>query len=268
MSLLASMQTVLDDVAAREAALATVSVFETLPSTNTWLMGQLPPAIGEAHAALTLHQTEGRGRQGRTWHAPSGSGLCLSVAYRFAAMPKSAPALTLSLGVAIVDALRTLGVPDVSLKWPNDLVGNDCKLGGILVESNTLKDGSFLVVAGMGINHKLPDDFALPASAAGWARGVTDVSTLNANVDLLVLASGVLAAALTCMTVFEQTSVADTMTAFNAMHWLCDQSIEVDGYAGRCGPVDDTGRLSLVDDATGSVHYISSGEPVPLKVVA
>ncbi|MEO1581325.1 MAG: biotin--[acetyl-CoA-carboxylase] ligase [Pseudomonadota bacterium] len=260
------MQDILDAVAQTLEPLTEITVFESLPSTNTWLADNTPPAIGTARAALALHQTAGRGQRSRTWVAPSRSGLCLSIGHRFAAMPDAASALTLGLGVAVNDALRLLGMRDVHLKWPNDLVRNDQKLGGILVESRVLPDSSFYVIAGIGINHRLPDGFTLPDG--GWARSATDVTACDASISLTDLAATVLEHACLSLAQFSNAALPGTMTRFNEIHWLRDRWVELDGRRLRCGPVDATGRLEVTDPELGDRAFLSSGEPLPLSMVA
>src|SRR5210317_2169135 len=115
--------------------LAAFDVFPEIGSTNTYLMQAAGPAPGMISIAATSNQTAGRGRQGKIWQSPPGSGIAISVAYTFAAQPANLPALTLMLGLGVVDALEELGATSVMIKWPNDLVALDGKLGGILAEA-------------------------------------------------------------------------------------------------------------------------------------
>ena len=84
---------------------------------------------------LASHQSAGRGRNGKAWHSPPGAGLLLSVSRTAPNPPNSS--LALALGVAIAEALESFVSDRVQLKWPNDLIAQDCKLGGILVETST-----------------------------------------------------------------------------------------------------------------------------------
>lgn len=107
-----------------------------MPSTNERLL-QLPaPApAGSLAVCLAVHQSAGKGRSGKSWHSPAGAGLLLSVS---GAAPKPPDgSLALALGVAIAESLEDFVSERVELKWPNDLVAQDRKLGGILVETST-----------------------------------------------------------------------------------------------------------------------------------
>ena len=138
-----------EDVAAR---LFSFEVFSEIESTNSYLMQQEAPPPGHASVALTDNQTMGRGRHGRTWQSPPGSGLCVSVGFTFATQPANLPALTLAIGLGAIAALEGLGVSGVQLKWPNDLVAGDGKLGGILTETRSHSSGLISIVSGLGIN--------------------------------------------------------------------------------------------------------------------
>ena len=128
------------------------------------------------------HQTAGRGRLDRSWHAPAGGSLLLSVLFR--PDPDAAQLLTMAVGVAAAEACRMVADAVSLLKWPNDLIvvgadGEVRKLGGILAES-TVADGAIdVVVVGLGLNvnwpaadsGELPDDLASTAAALNHLCG-------------------------------------------------------------------------------------------------
>ncbi|HWS45322.1 MAG TPA: biotin--[acetyl-CoA-carboxylase] ligase [Acidimicrobiia bacterium] len=134
--------------------------FETIDSTNRYLLDAargaepadtaegLPP---EGIVVVADEQTTGRGRLGRTWVAPRGAALLVSVLLRPQLPPDRLHLVTLAAGLAALDALDELGVscdPPARLKWPNDVVSGERKLAGILAET----DGAGAVVVGMGLN--------------------------------------------------------------------------------------------------------------------
>ncbi len=241
-----------------------ITVFAELGSTNTWLMAQPAPSPNRAHAVLALHQTAGRGRQGRQWHSPPGSGLCLSVAYTYARQPEQPASLTLALGVAVARALESLGLGEAMLKWPNDIVWQDRKLGGILVESSQAAEGGFRVVAGIGVNMMLPDGFSLDDTSHSWARGVVDLNSASVDITLPTLAGAVLAAVLDCMAGYDADLLRQSIDAFNRRHWLRDRVAELDGEMMRCGDVDATGQLEVIGMSDGKQRSLGSGELKPL----
>jgi BirA family biotin operon repressor/biotin-[acetyl-CoA-carboxylase] ligase len=125
-------------------------------STNEHLHAAPPPLPGVARVAFAELQSAGRGRRGRRWIAPFGSGLTFSIAWTFAETPADLPALGLALGVAIAKVLRGLGAQSVTLKWPNDLLHDGRKLGGLLTQLRQEAGGAATVVAGLGLNLVLP----------------------------------------------------------------------------------------------------------------
>lgn len=143
------------DVVQAATALPSVSAVQwvaSTTSTNAVLLARLQadPAIGGT-VLLADRQTAGRGRRGRTWTAPPGTSLMLSMAVRSAVPAASWSLLPLAAGSAVVEACRAV-LPDVdpgrlTLKWPNDLLVGGVKAAGILVEA-----AGAAVVVGIGIN--------------------------------------------------------------------------------------------------------------------
>jgi BirA family transcriptional regulator, biotin operon repressor / biotin---[acetyl-CoA-carboxylase] ligase len=139
----------------------------TLESTNTRLLEALPPAAGTAAVVMAENQTGGRGRRGRGWVAPPGGAICLSLGWQYADMPPDLSALSLIVGLCAVNSLTSLGVRGVSLKWPNDLVTAEGKLGGILIEMRAESGGPVHVVAGIGLNVALDDQARATVKTTG-----------------------------------------------------------------------------------------------------
>jgi len=154
------------------AHLGRLEVFTELPSTNRHLLANAPPA-GSLDVCVAEFQTAGRGRRGRRWNAPLGSGIFLSVGWQFAEMPAELAALTLAVGVR--RALKRVAGLDIALKWPNDLVFDERKLGGILLELAVEAQGGSHVVAGIGLNIALPPE--LMPQLSDWPRGAVDLTT-------------------------------------------------------------------------------------------
>lgn len=126
-------------------------------STNTDLLAAgLPHA--ECDALLAELQSGGRGRLGRRWQSQPGGSLCLSFAMAWPGGPAAAAGASLVAGLAVAEALQSLGFTEVGLKWPNDLWARDRKLGGLLVEFGGPAAAPFLVV-GLGLNLALSADF-------------------------------------------------------------------------------------------------------------
>jgi BirA family biotin operon repressor/biotin-[acetyl-CoA-carboxylase] ligase len=135
------------------AALARLEVLLIAGSTNERLAAMPAPAPGTMLACLAEYQSGGRGRRGRRWFSPLGRGLCLSISWCYELAPRDLAALGLVVGVAVAEALSML-VPgeSVKLKWPNDIVADGGKLGGILVDVAGEAGGPLRVVVGIGVN--------------------------------------------------------------------------------------------------------------------
>lgn len=127
-----------------------VRVLERCTSTNALLLAEAPrhPVLLAAEA-----QSAGRGRRGRRWYSSPGQALTFSLCRTVRRPLRELPGVSLVAGVAVARALRALGARQVALKWPNDLVVDDAKLGGILVESRP-GEGGPLAVIGVGVNYR------------------------------------------------------------------------------------------------------------------
>jgi BirA family biotin operon repressor/biotin-[acetyl-CoA-carboxylase] ligase len=130
-----------------------IIVYDSVESTNDLAMslatkGEIAPGT----ALVADQQTRGKGRLGRTWESPAGSNIYMSLIIRPELEPKDTTMLTVLAAVAGVRAIqRSCDIP-VSIKWPNDLVISNKKLGGILTEVRADPDRVGLAVIGMGIN--------------------------------------------------------------------------------------------------------------------
>ncbi len=167
-----SMQAALSPSA--QQAIHRIDALLTVDSTNRFLIDAPSPPLGQAAICVAELQTAGRGRRGRSWLAPFGSGVCLSLSWQFAESPPTFSALSLAVGVAVVRALQGFGGTAAQLKWPNDVVWAQRKLAGILIEMRGESSGPARVVIGIGMNLQLPSATRL-ALAEQQAALVTDL---------------------------------------------------------------------------------------------
>jgi len=124
-----------------------IEYFDTLASSNDYLMGLDAPLHGRL--CIVGYQTQGKGRQGKRWQATPASNLLFSLGWTPPDRP--GPELSLVVGLAIADMLNAAGVPEVGLKWPNDVLIGEAKIAGILLESR-LSHAVFELVIGVGLN--------------------------------------------------------------------------------------------------------------------
>ena len=109
---------------------------------------------GAPHGTLVAagHQSAGKGRRGRAWESPEGTGIYMTLLLRPELKPAQAPMLTLVMAQSVADAIRKLTGLEAQIKWPNDIVINGRKVCGILTEMSTEMTWIHYVVIGVGIN--------------------------------------------------------------------------------------------------------------------
>jgi BirA family transcriptional regulator, biotin operon repressor / biotin---[acetyl-CoA-carboxylase] ligase len=180
----------LDVAGARLGAFAEVRYFAEVDSTNDIAMTLAQDGAPHGTAVLAGQQRAGRGRRGRSWFSPPGSGIYLSVVVRPGADVAALSLVTLAAGVAAATGVRAASGLPVELKWPNDLViGRPWrKLGGVLCEA---VGGATVqaVVVGIGLN-VLAASF--PRELDGRATAVE--TELGREIDRGTLVAEVLAA--------------------------------------------------------------------------
>jgi BirA family biotin operon repressor/biotin-[acetyl-CoA-carboxylase] ligase len=139
-------------------------------STNTALMQRAAEGAPSGTVLVADRQSAGRGSRGRAWASSPEASLTFSILWRFPGELARLSGLSLAVGVAVARALARCGADGVTLKWPNDILHGDAKLGGILVElggddSNNGNDGAVYAVAGIGLNLRVPENAGIGAAA-------------------------------------------------------------------------------------------------------
>ncbi len=134
-----------------------IEVLDEASSSNALLLQRAARGGASGTLLAVEWQSAGRGRLGRTWHSSLGDALTFSLLWRFDAGLAALSGLSLAVGVAMIRALRELGVPEAGLKWPNDVLLDGGKLAGILIEAQGDMLGPSAVVIGIGINLRQSD---------------------------------------------------------------------------------------------------------------
>jgi len=151
-----------------------VHYFDLLPSTNDRAKELAAAQAPEGTLVVAEGQSAGRGRLGRQWESPAGLGLYVSLLLRPPLPPHELPQITLTTAVAVARALeRVVGVAP-GIKWPNDLLLDGKKVGGILTEMETESDQIRHLVVGLGINvnnREFPEEIAETATSLALALG-------------------------------------------------------------------------------------------------
>ena len=144
---------------------APVRADEVTGSTNRTGIALAEDGAPEWTLVATGHQEEGRGRLDRTWRDVPGRAVLLSIVLRPAGMPpERAGVIPLVAGAAMARAIRDVGGGNAACKWPNDVLVDDRKVGGILAESRVAEGAVAFVVLGVGVNLDAP---AAEPSAGG-----------------------------------------------------------------------------------------------------
>jgi BirA family transcriptional regulator, biotin operon repressor / biotin---[acetyl-CoA-carboxylase] ligase len=152
-----------------------VRVFETLDSTNRYVLDEARAGAPEGLVAVADHQTAGRARRDRSWESPPGASLLVSVLLRPRVGVDRMQLLTMASSLAMAEAVEDVAGVRALLKWPNDLVVGPRKLGGVLAEADVSSAGEVRAVAiGTGLNvmwTEFPPDLADVATACNLESG-------------------------------------------------------------------------------------------------
>ncbi len=246
-------------LSARARALAgPINVAWQVDSTNSALLREAAAGAPAGCILLAEFQSAGRGRHGRKWIAPLASSICLSVLWRCDGLARLG-GLSVAVGLALSRACAALGLPAALVKWPNDLVVDDAKLAGVLVEAGGEWHGGAHVVVGVGIN------WCLPASL----RAAIDQPSTDLAAALSPLPSRNLVVA---RVLDELLPLLDATAREGAVAQLGDYA-KHDALAGRrVDVVDGTQRWSgtalgigshgelLVRDDAGRIHALRAAE--------
>jgi BirA family biotin operon repressor/biotin-[acetyl-CoA-carboxylase] ligase len=230
---------------------------DQLASTNQTLL-KLEDQSRHGCVVLTEWQSAGRGRRGRHWQAPLGSGLTFSLGWQFQFGAAQLSGLSLAIGLGIVDALHSLGVIGAQLKWPNDIVCPSGKLGGVLIELSGDALGPSLAVIGIGLNVRLPKQ-----PLAGVEQTVADLSQLGYSGDRASLLTALLHELVKCLSAFAEQGFEPVRERWQFFHAHQQQAVQLtrangDTLDGIAIGVDASGALLL---ASGhEVHSIHAGE--------
>ncbi len=135
--------------------LARLEIHDQIDSTNTYLMREASAGAPSGAVCLAERQTAGRGRRGRAWISPFGVNLYLSILWRYPLAPAALGGASLAVGAALAEILRTAGVSDLALKWPNDILWQGRKLAGLLLEVAGESQGPSHLVVGVGLNLRM-----------------------------------------------------------------------------------------------------------------
>lgn len=234
-----------------------IDILARCDSSNAVLLSRAEDGALSGTVVVAEEQTAGRGRRGRHWVSARGDSLTFSLLWRFP-LGQSISGLSLAVGVALIKALSTVteaavGAPSFQLKWPNDILRDDRKLGGVLIE--LVPGAPNVAVIGIGLNLRLPVD--LPQDVRAGAGDV------GAAVDINLLLAEVLGSLAVVLDEFVRTGFASCRTEWLAHHAFQDRPVRLTSdfgpaREGLCRGVDGDGALMLEVD--GCIEKFLSGE--------
>jgi len=233
--------------------------FDSIDSTNRWLLDEARTGAPEGLVAVADHQTDGRGRRERTWTAPPGSSLLVSVLLRPVIDAASMHVLTMATALALRAAIADATGVTAGIKWPNDLVVGDRKLAGVLTEADVAANGEVLaVVIGVGCNVQwgdFPPELADHATACNLECGhlVDRAVILDAFLDQL----GVIL-----------DDLGSVLDAYRSASATLGREVRVDlgtrWVEGFADDVDERGQLRITRD-DGEREVVAVGDVVHLR---
>jgi BirA family transcriptional regulator, biotin operon repressor / biotin---[acetyl-CoA-carboxylase] ligase len=245
------------------ARLGVLQVEADTRSTNASVLAAERP-VGELVACLAEYQSAGRGRRGRRWLCAPGAGICLSVGGRLASAPSDYAALPTAVGVACAAALEALGVPRIGLKWPNDLLLDGGKLGGILIELRGEAQGPATVAVGVGLNVCLGPAGRMAIESAGGVPPA-DLAQVPAAAALErnTVAAALIAALANCLARAPAGLDEAVRAGWRRRDVLWNRAVRIEGagtsLAGIARGIDRSGALLLAGE-DGTSHRVTAGE--------
>jgi BirA family biotin operon repressor/biotin-[acetyl-CoA-carboxylase] ligase len=221
-------------------------------STNQYALELAREGAADGLVVVADHQKAGRGRLGRTWSAPPGASLLVSVLLRPDLRPDDRHLVVMAAAVAMADAIAATTGVEPELKWPNDLLVGSRKLAGILAEAS-----GDAVVVGIGVNLDWPE---IPAELADIATACNlEGGRPTTREELLDAFLTRYAAALD--------DLVETRRAYRSRLATIGRRVRVERpeapLVGTAIGIDDSGRLLVEVD--GATHAVAAGDVVHLR---
>lgn len=234
--------------------LAQLEVLTVVDSTNNYLLNKTE-SIGN-YAVFTEQQTAGRGQFNRTWHSNFGKNIALSLLWRFSTPLDKLAGLTLVVGIAIVKALEDYGLKGIQLKWPNDIIHEGKKLGGILIESRSVERKIQKMVIGIGLN------LYNPSAHINDQATISIFSLQNLPPRRNQLAVLILKILLPILVEFEVNGLDYFMQDWQRLDNLAGKLITIQNHIGFIegigAGINKKGQLGV--QIKDQIHYFNSGE--------
>jgi len=224
--------------------------FDSVTSTNDTAKELLAEGAQSGTIVVAQTQTEGRGRSGRTWFSPDEDNLYLSMIHQSALDPEHIAGLTLDVAVAVAEALVTCGF-EPELRWPNDILINGRKVGGILCELE-LKP-CLAVIVGIGLNINGQD---FPPEIEGIATSLLLAG--HEPIETSSVERALIARLTDQVTRYERAGAPDIDTYLRYFRSIGRPVNLPSGEMGKVRGITDEGGLQV--DVDGELRVMRSGE--------
>jgi len=258
LDLLASNQILSHLSPSAKALLFDLEVLSTVSSTNTHARLYAEKSNASGRVIVAEGQTNGRGRRGKTWVSPYGCNLYLSLVWGFDGGVKEIEGLSLAVATAVLGGLKLCGAENIKLKWPNDLLYQKRKIGGILLEVVGDPSGYCQVIIGVGVNMGMPENLSELADQQ-WANAG---ELLDPKVGRNQLAGVVIGELLLLLDGYKKTGFLGYKKEWLEHDAFKGERVELimvnNSVEGTVHGVDDSGALILKVD--GEIKVFSGGE--------
>lgn len=257
-------KTILQHLNAKHSiAMEQLEILDITSSTNDHL-AKINNPKREVRICLAEMQTAGRGRLRKKWFSPYARNIYLSMSWYFVMESGQLSGLSLAVAVATVKTLAQYGiVRGLRIKWPNDILWNDRKLAGILIETAGESSGFCRAIIGIGLNIYMPDN---PDIEQAWC----DISQIIGKIpNRSLLASLLLNNLCTTLIIFQRRGLKPFIKKWHRLDYTRNKQITIisprgEKISGIGQGIDEQGSL-LLKDKSENIRRITCGE-VSLKM--
>jgi BirA family biotin operon repressor/biotin-[acetyl-CoA-carboxylase] ligase len=237
-----------------------IHAFPNVDSTNTVAFRLALNGASEGEVVIVESQHAGKGRMGRRWESPAGLNIYLSIILRPPFPPSKIPLITLMTAVACAEAIEEVTGVLPAIKWPNDLLLGEKKIGGILTEADMEMDRINFVIVGIGINVNMPRS-AFPPSIRDTATSLQE--SLGKQVSRVTLIKALLRKFELWYTRFKEGRGGAITRRWEELSQIRGKEVAIafmgETVKGTALEIDADGAL-LVQEAGGEVKRIVAGD--------
>ncbi len=250
-------QTILNQMDDSTKSTIELELHQQLDSTNAYLMQQ--PVSKKTRICLAESQTDGRGRYGKNWYSPAKTNIYLSISHCMKKPISELSGLSLVIGLSLARTLQSCCHDNIAVKWPNDLMVDNRKLSGILIELKKHSNGLCQVIIGIGINVSMSktavNTISQPWTSLSQCHPIGPLSRNIIVADLLI-------EVINNLTLFENSGFKQFSQQWNNLDIWYKKEVELtmgkDKVTGIHKGVDCSGALLLEYD--GKISAFSSGQ--------